>query len=290
MKCTNCGNDLIEGSSRCNYCGKEIKWTLPTAEVKPKKNKWTSLIVFVVFIAIGAYNSISNISVQKNEAGIEMLDKGENYEQAITNFSEAYNKVTNDEDKITILKNWAYAYWANNQLTDVKQKFTEALTMIKPDSSDYFLVIGELALLDYDAKTAEENYLKAVELAPDDFQVNNSLGVFYMGLDEFSSDFADYEKALVYTKKAYELKPDSEMVIENLASNYFYLERYQEAIDLFKQTSLENKPYNNYMIGLSYLGLKDDVNAKVYVQKARDGGFEAETEVLDYLKLGTKVD
>jgi tetratricopeptide (TPR) repeat protein len=285
MKCTNCGSELIEGNNRCNICGQEVKVSAAVPAVKPKKNKWASLVIFLVFIAISAYNGFSNVGVQKNETGIDLLDKGGDYNQAIQSFSEAYGKVTSDEDKITVLKNWAYAYWANNQLPETKAKFQEALAMIKPESSDYYLVTGEIALLDNDAQKAEENYMKAVAKAPNDFQINTSLGVFYMGLDEFSADYAEYDKALIYNKKAYEVKPESEMVKENLASNYFYLEKYQEAIDLFSLTSLDKKPYNNYMIGLCYLGLENNESAKLYVQKAMDAGFEAEPKVLEYLGL-----
>jgi hypothetical protein len=44
------------------------------------------------------------------------------------------------------------------------------------------------------------------------------------------------------------------------------------------------------MIGLCYLGLKEDTRAKEYVQKSIDMGFVPELQVTEYLNLDVNVD
>ncbi|MCX6740149.1 MAG: tetratricopeptide repeat protein [Candidatus Parcubacteria bacterium] len=284
MKCANCQNEIQDNITRCTYCGQEIKSQIPMDTNKPKGKKWASLVYIVFLIGMAVYGSVQNKGAQKNEEGIDILDTGSNYNQAIDNFSQAFNNVKNDEDKITILKNWAYALWMNEQYPEAKQKFNEALFLAQPDSADYYLISAEIALLDQNGKAAEEDYLKAIAQEPDNYQINTSLGVFYLGIDEASKDFVDYEKSLLYTKKAYDAKPGIEMTKENLANSYFYLGQYQQAIDLFKQTTLDNKPFNNYMLGLCYYALKDEDNARTYLQKAVDMGYEPEPEVREFLE------
>lgn len=284
MKCINCQNEIPEGSERCNYCGQEIKFQIPVGQAKPKRNKWASLIYIGVLIVAAIYGSIANKGAEKNQEGMDIFDSGANYNQAIDNFSQAFDNVKNDEDKITVLKNWAYALWMNEQYSEAKQKFNEALSLALPDSADYYLISAEIALLDENGKAAEVNYLKAIAKEQDNYQINTSLGLFYLGIDAASKDFVDYEKSLLYTKKAYEKNPNIEMTKENLANSYFYLGQYQQAIDLFKQTTLANKPFNNYMLGLCYYALKDEENAHIYLQKAVDMGYEPEAEVLEFLE------
>ncbi len=282
MKCSNCQNEIVENLTRCNYCGQEVKISAVT-QAKPKKNIWTSLIMVAIFIAIGIYGGLSDKGAQKNDEGIKLLDSGSNYNQAIANFEESLKNLKDDDDRLTVLKNMAYAYWINNEPAKAAESFKQALALAKPNSSDYYLVSGEIALLDGEAKAAEENYLQAVSKNPNDFQVNSSLGIFYLGIDDIAQEYADFPKALIYNKKAYEANPDSEMTKENLANNYFVLGEYQPAVDLFLKTSLANKSFNCYMLGLSYYGLEDNANAYKYLKQAVDLGFEPETEVVDFL-------
>ncbi|MCX6744797.1 MAG: hypothetical protein NTX82_04710 [Candidatus Parcubacteria bacterium] len=282
MKCTNCQNEIVENLTRCNYCGQEVK-IAAVAQAKPKKNIWISVIILAIFIVIGIIGRLSEKGAQKNDEGIKLLDSGSNYNQAIANFEESLKNLKNDDERLTVLKNMGYAYWINNEPIKAAESFKQALVLAQPDSSDFYLVSGEIALLSGDAKAAETNYLQAAGKKSDDFQANSSLGVFYLGIDEVAKDYADFPKALIYNQKAYEVNPDSDMTKENLANNYFVLENYQQAVDLYLQTSLANKSFNNYMLGLSYYGLGDEANAYKYLKQAVAQGFEPEAEVTDFL-------
>lgn len=283
MKCTNCQNEIVENSSRCNYCGQEVK--ISTAkQPKPKKNPWVNIITLVFFIGLGIYGAATDRGSQKNDEGIKLLDTGGNYEQAISNFEESLKSMIDDDEKIVVLKNMGYAYWVNNQTDKSLEKFNEALALAKPETLDFYLISGEIALLNGNAKSAESNYLQALGKDSEDFQINSSLGVFYLGVDAVAKDFADYDKALIYNKKAFELKSNTEMTKENLANNYYMLDKYQEAIDLLLQTSLANKPFNNYLLGLSYYGIEDDALAYQYLNQAVTMGFEPEPAVVEFLK------
>ena len=135
-------------------------------------------------------------------------------------------------------------------------------------------------------KKALENYFKAIELAPDDFQINSTLGVFYLGLDDITAPYTNFSKALEYNKTAYSGNSDSETMIENLALNQFFLGNYQESLDLLLVTSLENKPSNQYLVGLCYYNLYEDDEARAYFKKAQDAGFVLEPEIEVFLATG----
>lgn len=271
----------MEGAKVCNYCGQEVKIA---KEQNPKKgNPIVSIISLIIFIAIGAYSAFHEKQIAKNDEAVQMLDSQANYSGAISQLESALKNTFDSEEKMRILKNLGYAYWSDGNLEKAKENFQTAFEMAKKDSYDFYLLTGEISFLENDAKKAEENYLKAYEKMPDDFQINSSLGLFYLGFDEITADYVDYNKALGYNKKALEQNPDLETMKENLASNYYFLEQYDLAIDLYKQTSLESKPDNLYMIGLCYYGKEDDANAKIYLQKAKDAGYVLDEETDNFL-------
>lgn len=279
MQCKKCNNQILDGQDKCNACGEPVG-ILQQQEAKAKSpaGKIIAAVVGLAVIGFAIYNVVGNVSVQKNDEALDLLDKSGDYQSAINKFQEAANNAQTNDDKITIGKNLGYAYWMDNKLEESKKAFSDTLPLTEKDSFDYYLISAEIALLNNDATTAEKDYYLAYEKQPNDFQINSSLGVFYMGIDTATQDLIDYNKALKFNEKSYEVNKEAEISKENLANNYFFLERYQDAINLYMQTTLDSKPFNNYMIGLSYYGLGDNANAKKYLQIAKDKGFEFEPE------------
>ena len=129
--------------------------------------------------------------------------------------------------------------------------FQEALNLTSQNSFDYYLISAEIALLQGKPNSAYISFNKALELKPDDFQVNNSLAIFYMNLDGSSADYENYPKALTYALKANNLS-NSEVTRENLGIAYFWNDNYDQSIALLSQTNIAQHPYVGFWLGYDY--------------------------------------
>lgn len=104
---------------------------------------------------------------------------------------------------------------------------------------------------------ATKQALKNLELAykekPSDLTVNNSLGLIYLGI--YGEEYADYNKALDYNLKAFELENSCNTGI-TLALNHMYLEEYAKAekIYLNYQHNYHYKAYLYYQLGAACFG------------------------------------
>lgn len=290
MKCFKCGAEVPQGNTTCNQCGQSLvaQTKLKTEENQPeqpkKKQSVAGIIVAVlVFIGFSAFGYYNNRAVDQNDQALDLMESGSNYEQALTGFEQAYDSVNSKEDKIEILKNWAYAYLSESDNDNAKTKFIEAKSLADQGSFNFNLISGEIALLDNQGQQALDYFNQAYDLAPDDFQINSTLGIFYLGLDEVTEIFTDYDQALIYNQAAYDGNSQSETMKENLALSYYFLERYAEAVPLLLATSLENKPYNNYLLGLCYYSLGADDSSRQYFQSAADQGYELSQEIIEFI-------
>lgn len=86
---------------------------------------------------------------------------------------------------------------------------------------DYMLK-GLIAAINEDIEGAFKIFNEVIEINPDNFDANSWLGLYYIGIN------IDYKKALIYNKKAHELKATIDG-LEMLAINYYLLESYNEA-------------------------------------------------------------
>ncbi len=297
MFCHKCSKQNNENSKFCKHCGvkfdgidKENESTPiehPTASHKTegkKSSSWGKIItvlVILAFVGFGIYGSVDKEQIETNNEALTNFDAGDS-KTAIEQFRQAANEATTDEVKIAALKNLGYVYSTEGQSTQALSAFNEALPLATQDTFDYYLITGEIALLEGKINDALTNYNNAYRLNPEDFQINNALALFHLDLEEVAPKYADYSKALLYAKKANELSP-SEISKQNLAIAYYFNENYNETISLLSSSNFTQHPYAAYWLGLAYLGNKDDVNAKIYLQMAIDGGAEVPQEIHDYL-------
>jgi tetratricopeptide (TPR) repeat protein len=161
------------------------------------------------------------------------------------------------------------------------ETFKQALALTSPDSFDYYLIAGEIALLEDKPNSAIIAYNKAYEKNPNDFQVNNALTLFYLNIEGNADDYVDYQKAVQYGERTVQLS-DLKLAKENLGLAYYFNDNYDKAISTFSSLST-TKPVIFYFLGLSYAAKKDSVNAKLYLNKAIAGGQEVPQEVTDYI-------
>ncbi len=297
MFCKNCGKELNENQRFCISCGvkfsginKEEK-EAPKVQFKPvsqNKKLWSArkiitILVILAIIGIGIYNSLDEDVIIKNNEGLSNFDSG-NSQVAINQFQQASQDAVSNENKINSLKNLAFVYTTEGQNEQALSTFKEALNLTKVNSFDYYLISGEIALLEYKPNSAILSYNKAYELDSNNFQINNSLALFYLDLEEIAPQYTDYSKALTYAKKAYEYDSEkSEISKQNLAIAYYFNDNFDQTISLLSTTNLTQHPYAAFWLGLSYLEKEDEINARINFQKAIEGGAEMPQEIINYL-------
>ncbi len=297
MFCKNCGKELDENQKFCTGCGtkfsginKEEK-EVPKVKFKPvseNKSWWNTrriitILVVLVMVGVGVYNSLDEDSIIKNNEGLSSFDSGDS-QTAINQLQKAKHSAVSNENKINTLKNLAYVYTTEGRNEQALSTFKEALNLTKINSFDYYLISGEIALLEYKPNSAILSFNKAYELSPTDYQINNTLALFYIDLEEIAPQYVDYPKALAYAKKAYEYDPEKlEVSKQNLAIAYYFNENYDKTISLLSTTNLTQHPYAALWLGLAYLGQEDHINARINFQKSINGGAEVPQEIIDYL-------
>lgn len=171
-------------------------------------------LLVLAIIGWGIYTNLDEDAIKTNNEGIASFDSGKSND-AIRQFQEAANSAVTNDTKINALKNLGYAYISEGKNDLALNSFRDALALAKSDSFDYYLISGEIAVLEHKPDAAERNYTKAYQMSPDDFQINNALNLFYLDLEEIAPDYADYPKALIHAQKAYDV---SSAEIKNTAT------------------------------------------------------------------------
>ena len=185
---------------------------------------------------------------------------------------------------MTTRVNLAYVYSSEGKNDLALNTFKEALTFASEGTVDYYLISGEIALLEGKPNSALVAYNKAYEKDPNGFQINNALNLFYLDIADERPQYSNYPKALTYALKANEVQP-SDITKQNLAIAYHLNENYKQAISLFLSVNnISGQPYVAYWLGLAYAGDQQPINAKRYLQIAIDGGVDVPQEVINYMK------
>lgn len=294
MYCKNCGTKSNDGEKFCTNCGnvfshtinQEAKHATEHFSKKQKKSSWDpsriiGIVIVLGLISVGAYNSQDDEVVTQNNNAIANFDSGNN-NQAIASLQEASQSAVSTENKINTLKNLAYVYSTDGKNELALNTFKEAFALTIKDSYNYYLIAGEIALLENKPNSALIAYNKAYEKEPNEFQINNALTAFYLDTENNAPEYVDYKKAVQYAERTVQLS-DLQMAKENLAVAYYFNEQYDKAISTFLALKVQTKPYINYFLGLSYAAKKDPVNAKFYLNKAITEGQEVPQEVTDYI-------
>jgi tetratricopeptide (TPR) repeat protein len=298
MFCKNCGKESEENQKFCTICGakflninkekKEILKVKPLKSVSRGKSSWgvgriITILAVLAIIGIGFHNDLDEDSIVKNNEGLSSFDSGDSL-TAINKLQQAKKDAVSDENKINTLKNLAYVYTSEAQNEQALNTFKEALNLTKINSFDYYLISGEIALLEYKPNSAILSFNKAYELSPTDCQINNSLAIFYLDLEEMFPQYENYSKALSHAKEAYKFDTEkSEITKQNLAIAYYFNKNFDQTISLLSTSNLTQHPYLAYWLGLAYLSKEDHLNARLYLQKAVNGDAEVPQEIIDYL-------
>lgn len=279
-------------NSSIGYNNPKTEQSAPSASSRRKKANIRGIIyiigVILFFIVIGAFSNndnndgVSNDAVTSNNTALQSLDTGNN-QQAVTGFQQAVNNTTDNDTKIEALKNLAYAYEAQNNNDLALSTFKEALALASSGSSDYYLISAEIALINNDPNTALSDFNEANQLKPNDYQIINSLAIFYLDLDNQYPKLDNYKLALSYAQQANSLSTANTAKV-NLAIAYYFNDDYTQAIPLLTTAMTTDTDINlAYWLGLAYAGNNDPTDAKIYLQKAINGGVKVPQSVTDYI-------
>ncbi len=295
MYCKKCGNNS-DGTKRfCTNCGNGFSkpenvsptHAVPNFSKIPRESSWSAgriiaIIIVVALIGWGVYSSQDDTAIEKNNNAISNFDSG-NSEQAITQFQQASNDAVTNDTKISTLKNLAYVYSTEGQNDQALNSFRQALSLASSGSVDYYLISGEIAMLEGKPNSALLAYNKAYELDPNKFQINNALALFYIDPDNVAPQYVDYKKAVQYAQRAVQLS-DLQTVKQNLGLAYYFNEDYPQAISILSSLTIDKDSNTAYILGLAYARNGDSVNAKIYLRKAiASGKVEISQEVYDYI-------
>ena len=136
-----------------------------------------------------------------------------------------------------------------------------------------------------DFKNAIANYNKSIEIYPKGTMAHQNLGVIY-GIQK------EYEKAISEYEKVQEINPDDPEGYYGTINNYLGLGKYEEAIknatktvEIYEATESPYLSEAHYLLGLCYYFNKDRDNARTYLGKARQAGFQVPQKLVEEMNL-----
>lgn len=211
-----------------------------------------------------------------NQKGLDYLSTFQ-YRKAINCFKGVSSiNFIDVETKILAYRNEAISHSYLAEVDSARQCFLTAAELNDKKSYAYLVNISDVYIIDKKIDKAIGCLKQAITYKKDDFIVYNNLGLIYLG--EYGPEYADYDKALFYNKKVYEMNPDISTKY-TLAQSYYRKENYVEAEKYFAEL-LEVAPENtDYLIYQVYVkeGLTkmDEVKAlKTKVKKLKPEVYE----------------
>jgi tetratricopeptide (TPR) repeat protein len=231
------------------------------------------LSILLLILAIGGYFGYRFWNASKvadlADSGLMYIQQGD-YEKAETVLNQALEKV-NSKDKISksrIYKNLAMLYENTDRIEKTVENYMKAKSLFNENEPDYYVFSGQINLLERDLNMAVENFNKALDIDPDNFDAHNTLGLLYLGQLILGVE-PDYKLALIHNKRAFELQRGT-TTMQNLALNYYLMGDYDDALPLFVELDslIKDDATTKFFIGLIYFKQKDYIIAKIFLSKA----------------------
>ena len=153
----------------------------------------------------------------------------EKYDEAIKSYNEGVNRIDNIEIRHwDLLYSRGMAYERDNQWKLAEEDFLKILELV-PDQPDVLNYLGYSWIeKDINLEKAKTFILKAVELRPRDPYIVDSLGWAYYNLQEYDNAVEELERAI-------SLKPTDPIINDHLGDAYLKVNRELEAIYQWKK-------------------------------------------------------
>jgi tetratricopeptide (TPR) repeat protein len=178
-------------------------------------------------LAIDAFSRLPASSPLKRNAEIQRalnLDALERVDEARERLVGLVDKYPDDLEAITALGN---VLRARKRYAEAAEVYSKGVALIKEPSRQNWTLFYFRGICFERSKQwplAEKDFLKSLELNPDQPQVLNYLG--YSWVDQG----VNLDKGLEMVKKAVELRPNDGYIVDSLGWAYFRLGRYDDAV------------------------------------------------------------
>lgn len=244
-----------------------------------------SLSFFLLLASFASCNLLTReAALKKNEEALAKLNQG-NHEEAILLFKEALKTpFLKKAERGTVFRNISLAFSAMEQSDSMLYYVERAADCFPEGSYGHLINTADANLIKGRVKTAIGELEEAYEKEPGGLEVNNLLGVIYMGFYDY--DYYDPEKALRYNQKAFELARDHSTQ-EVLARNYHMLGKYEMAESHYTKLVANYPQFTYNYVGLGYaiyeLGREEEAEAHFNTALAADSSLY---EDIYYFKTG----
>ena len=160
------------------------------------------------------------------------------YNEAIKFYNEAVSRIkTISSEHWELLYSRGIAYERNNQWSRAEKDFLKILELV-PNQPDVLNYLGYSWIeQDSNLEQAKKFILKAVSMKPSDPYIVDSLGWAYYNLEEYDNAIKELEKAI-------NLKPTDPIINDHLGDAYLKVDRKLEALYQWRK-AIQFKPEDN---------------------------------------------
>ncbi|WP_256579509.1 tetratricopeptide repeat protein [Pseudomonas sp. YY-1] len=156
----------------------------------------------------------------------QLHDAGQS-RQAIAKFEKVVDSpIATDAEKAHALRFISLGYYELNEFPRSGEYAAKAAAYYPQGSYDYLVNMADADLMQGRVPEAAARLEQAQAMEPRGLAANNVLGLLYLG--DNGEQYADYPKALVYNRAAFEIEPGRITEIA-LVRNYLALHEYEQA-------------------------------------------------------------
>jgi len=227
-------------------------------------------IFYALMVGGNAYTAFDRLGegVSYNDQAVEEMTAG-NYDEAERLFELALGQMTkDDQENVRIIhENLGLLHINKGDNDQALKHYQEAVSLSDLNGPAYYSNLGEVRLLAGNVTEAIEDFERVLELEPDHFGANNNLGLIFLGgIDE---EIVDFERALPHNQVAHS-SSETVITIHNLATNYYLLDRYSDALPLFEilNSYSQDNALAKYYIGLIFWENGDLTRATIFLREA----------------------
>lgn len=216
-------------------------------------------------IALLAYAVVANRSILYAQRGNMAYMKGDEA-KALELLEKAYQT---GKAHPQFMVGYAYILIKKNELSKAESILREMLDKPLPEPLRIQAKVNLATVLWLDGRQ-DEGYELLTELYPEykTTQVYGNLGYFKLLRNE------DLEQTLQFNLEAYDYNDDDLTIIDNLAQNYYFLGRYEEAREMYEKVMAKSPKsadsYYYYALTLRELGQLDEAREQIKLAQDRD--------------------
>lgn len=233
-------------------------------------------IIFLGNTVMGAFGYIDTLTASQSGISSKLTDiesAQANLDMGDYNSAKlVYEKVVSNEANTGFTDDVAQAYlgiasikMSQGDVEDGLSIINETLKKTKEGTEVDYMLKGLMAIVNKDIEGAFNIFNEVIKINPNNYDANAWLGIYYIG------QVTDYEKAIIYNKKAHEIKKTIEG-LEMLAANYYLLGSYSESKVLFEELNrvAPNNTTSLLKLGEISYGFGDKDGAIKYFKRLKE--------------------